>query len=133
MGIVVDTNVFLNAEHARGDLSLFFDNNERFYVAAVTISALLAGVALAENASDRIRCLTWSEAIIETLPVLPFGLEFARTYAEIYAHQLENSRRQSLSVHDLQIAATAITHDYAVLTNNTKDFEKIPGLCLLSP
>ncbi|WP_089727548.1 PIN domain-containing protein [Candidatus Thiosymbion oneisti] len=133
MGVVVDTNVFLNAEHARRDLSLFFDNNERFYMAAVTVSELLAGVALAKNASVRIRRLTWSEAIIETLPVLPFDLEVARAYAEIYAHQLRNSRRQSLSVHDLQIAATAITHDYAVLTNNTKDFEKIPGLCLLSP
>jgi len=112
---------------------LFFDESERFYMAAITVSELLAGVPLAKNASDRIRRLSWSEVIIKTLPVLPFDLEVARTYAEIYAHQLKNSRRQFLNVHDLQIAATAITHDYAVLTNNTKDFEKIPGLCLLSP
>ncbi len=30
--------------------------------------------------------------------------------------------------HDLQIAATALTLDYAVLTANLRDFSRVPGL-----
>ncbi|MES9898578.1 MAG: PIN domain-containing protein [Sedimenticola sp.] len=133
MGIVVDTNVFIDAENDRLDLASLLAGDDHYFLAAITVSELLTGVALAKNPADRIHRLTWSESIIETMPILSFDLDVARTYAEVYAHQLQHSRRQSLSVHDLQIAATAIVHDYAVLTSNAGDFKQVPGLRLLTP
>ncbi|MES9881360.1 MAG: PIN domain-containing protein [Sedimenticola sp.] len=133
MGIVVDTNVFIDAENGRLDLASLLAGDDHYFLAAITVSELLTGVALAKNPADRIHRLTWSESIIETMPILSFDLDVARTYAEMYAYQLKHSRRQSLSVHDLQIAATAIVHDYAVLTSNAGDFKQIPGLRLLTP
>ncbi|MES9904471.1 MAG: PIN domain-containing protein [Sedimenticola sp.] len=133
MGIVVDTNVFIDAENDRLDLASLLAGDDHYFLAAITVSELLTGVALAKNPADRIHRLTWSESIIETMPILSFDLEVARTYAEVYAYQLQHTRRQSLSVHDLQIAATAIVHDYVVLTSNANDFKQIPGLRLLTP
>lgn len=132
MGILVDTNVLIDAENARLALENLLDGQEQYFVAAVTASELLAGVALAKNPADRVHRLTWSESIIEAIPTLPFDLEVARVYAELYAHQLRHSGRQSINAHDLQIAATAITHGYAVLSRNAQDFENIPGLNLNS-
>ncbi|MES9881958.1 MAG: PIN domain-containing protein [Sedimenticola sp.] len=133
MGIVVDTNVFIDAENDRLDLASLLAGDDHYFLAAITVSELLTGVTLATNPADRIHRLTWSESIIETMPILSFDLDVARTYAEVYAYQLQHTRRQSLSVHDLQIAATAIVHDYAVLTSNAGDFKQIPGLRLLAP
>ncbi|MES9857913.1 MAG: PIN domain-containing protein [Sedimenticola sp.] len=134
MGIVVDTNVFIDAESDRLNLASLLAGDDHYFLAAITVSELLTGVTLATNPADRIHRLIWSESIIETMPILSFDLDVARTYAEVYAYQLQHtSRRQSLSVHDLQIAATAIVHDYAVLTSNAGDFKQIPGLRLLTP
>ena len=133
MGIVVDTNILIDAENDRLVLEKLLDDQEEYFLAAVTGSELLAGVALARNPADRVHRLTWSESIIETIPTLPFDLEVARVYAELYAYQLRYSGRRSVNVHDLQIAATAITYNYAVLSSNTQDFRNIPGLRLIPP
>ncbi len=133
MGIIVDTNVFLDTENARRELSPLLSSDEQYYLAAITASELLTGVALAKDPAQRVHRLTWSESIIDTIPCLAFDLEVARTYAEMYAYQLQISSRSAISVHDLQIAATAITHNFAVLSSNNKDFRHIPGLKLLSP
>jgi len=59
----------------------------------------------------------------------------ARTYAELYAHflKIQSRVKGTFNVHDLQISATAVTHGFTVLTNNVKDFEKVPGLKVLKP
>ncbi len=76
---------------------------------------------------------TNSERIISHFPVLNFNIEVARTYAELYAQCLVEKPRKKLAVHDLQIAATAITHGYRVLTSNSADFTNIEGLEIVTP
>jgi len=39
-------------------------------------------------------------------------------------------RGQIIGPYDLQIAAQAISNDLILVTNNTKEFERIPGLKL---
>lgn len=134
MGIVIDTNVFVDAKNKR----LQQDKLRAFqeapvYLAAVTAAELLAGVHLAEDTDTRVHRLSFVENILENVPVLKFDLEVARTYAELYADALRNVSRKNLNAHDLQIAATAICYDYPVLTTNTKDFSRIPGVRQLSP
>ncbi len=137
MGLVIDTNIFIDAKHDRiawDELTGMKDYGEA-YIAAVTVSELLAGVHVAKTANARITRSAFVEGILGTIPCLAFEEAVARTYADLYAHFLKiQSRVQgTFNVHDLQISATAITHGFAVLTNNVKDFEKVPGLKVVKP
>ncbi len=134
MGIIVDTNVFIDAENGRRELSkLFTSSDETCFIAALTVSELLTGVALARTPAIRLHRLTFSEKIIRYFPVLDFNTETARTYAELYAQCLVEQPRKKIASHDLQIAATAITHGYKVLTSNFSDFKNIEGLEIATP
>lgn len=134
MGIVVDTNVFIDAENARLNLTqLPLLQNEPVFIAAVTMSELLSGVRLAKTADEQIRRHTYVEKLLLHIPVLTFDSEVARIYAELYAHVLKQEKRSKINAHDLQIAATALANGYMLLTNNTKDYEHIPSLRVVSP
>jgi tRNA(fMet)-specific endonuclease VapC len=135
MGLVIDTNVFINAENNRFDLDTlaqYADYGEA-YIAAVTVSELLTGVHMAKTTAIRVKRSAFVEGVLNGVPVLDFTEEVARTYAELYAHFLKKRAKPSSTVHDLQIAATAITFGYAVLTSNVGDFKKIPGLITECP
>lgn len=135
MGLVVDTNVFIDAENDRivlDELSMFGKYKEAF-ISAITVAELLAGVHIAKSAEIRIRRSAFVETIISKIQVLDFTEEVARSYAELYAYFLKSKTRTSPGAHDLQIAATAITYGFAVLTSNAKDFAKVPGLIVEVP
>lgn len=65
-------------------------------------------------------------ALLETLQVLPLPLEAARRYAEIRA-QLQRVG-QPIGSNDLWIAAHALADDLTLVTNNEREFERVPGL-----
>lgn len=133
MGLVIDSNIFIDAEHQRlvwSELKIIQAYDEA-YIAAITASELLAGVHLAKTLDSRIKRSAFVEGILGVIPCLAFDEAVARTYAELYAHSLKSLKsrsRSTLNVHDLQISATAVTHGFAVLTNNVEDFKKVPGL-----
>ena len=135
MGIVIDTNVFIDAENGRFDLNSLeaLSDYGDAYIAAITISELLTGVILAKSTDIRIQRSAFAEGIIAKVPVLEFNEEVARCYGELYAHFLKPRAKASTNVHDLQIAATCIAHGYAVLTSNASDFKKVPGLKIVKP
>jgi len=135
MGLVIDTNVFIDAENGRFDLSKLasFSHYGDSFIAAVTVSELLVGVHLAKAADVRVRRSAFVEGIISKIPVLDFNEEVARAYAEIYSHFIKPRSKKEGNVHDLQIAATAIAYGYPVLTSNIADFKKIPGLQIECP
>ncbi len=135
MRIVIDTNVFIDAENGR--LSLHkLDTLSHYgdaYIAAITVSELLTGVHLAKSAGQRIQRSAFVEGIIARIPVLGFDEEVARCYGELYAHFLKSRTKASSNVHDLQIAATCIAHGFPILTSNAADFKKVPGLEIEPP
>ena len=135
MGLVIDTNIFIDAENSRFDLSRLesFSHYGDSYIAAITVSELLVGVHLARSVGSRVKRSAFAEAVIGNLPVLEFNEEVARTYAEVFADFVKPRSRKEGNVHDLQIAATAIAYGFPVLTSNRKDFKKIPGLRVESP
>ena len=135
MGLVIDTNVFIDAENGRLDLTSLdtFSDNGDVYIAAITVSELLTGVHLARTTEIRIRRSAFAEGIIAKLPVLEFNEEVARCYGELYAHFLRPRAKATTNVHDLQIAATCIAHGFAVLTSNVADYKKVPGLSIVQP
>ncbi len=135
MGLVIDTNVFIDVENGRVDLNSLdsFSDYGDAYIAAITVSELLTGVHLAKSANIRIQRSAFVEGIIAKIPVLEFNEEVARCYGDLYAHFLRPRAKASTNVHDLQIAATCIAHGYAVLTSNVADYKKVPGLEIVQP
>jgi predicted nucleic acid-binding protein len=135
MGLIIDTNVFIDIENGRIDTGIF----ERFlhygeaYISVVTVSELLAGVHLAKSADERIKRSAFVEGILSNIVALDFNEDVARTYAELYSYAISSKKNINKNAHDLQIAATAINNGYAVLTSNRRDFELIPGLMVESP
>lgn len=82
-----------------------------------------------ERARDealRARRQRFVEGVIETFPVLPFGLAEARVHARLWA--LLTSRGRLIGPHDLLVAATCLLSDHAVVTLNVKEFKRVPGL-----
>ena len=71
------------------------------------------------------------EGVFESILVLPVDLRVARTHALIRARLA--AAGEMVGSHDMLIAATAITHGYAVLTDNPRDFGRIPGLVIRQP
>lgn len=134
MGLIIDTNVFIDAENERLELGAIpVLQTEPVFIAAITVSELLAGVRLAKTPEEYMHRHAYVEGILNSIPVLDFDTEVARTYAELYAQALGQQRRSNLNVHDLQIAATALVQGYSILTTNVDDFKGIPGVRLLSP
>jgi tRNA(fMet)-specific endonuclease VapC len=65
-------------------------------------------------------------ALLETLQVLPLPLDAARRYAEIRA-ELQRMG-QPIGSNDLWIAAHALADDLTLVTNNEREFQRVPGL-----
>lgn len=134
MGLVIDTNGFIDAENGRVNLNdLDFSDYGDAFIAAITVSELLTGVHLAKTADSRIQRSAFVEGIIANIPVLAFNEEVARCYGELYAHFLKPRAKANANVHDLQIAATCIAYGCALLTSNAADYKKVPGLNIVQP
>lgn len=126
MGILIDTNIFILAEKNKFSLT----SNEAFsdlpvYMSAITASELLVGVHYAD-AKRRVRRSAFVEALLQSMPVLPFTLEIARVHAELFSYLTKKGK--SIGAHDLLIAATALAHDCRVFTANVREFKQVPGL-----
>lgn len=133
MGLILDSSALIAAE--RGGLrleSLLRDmGNRPVGIAAVTASELLHGCHRATDAGVRARRFAFVEAILNLIPVLPFGLMEARRHAELWAELA--ARGALIGAHDLLIGATALARGYALITLNQRDFARVPGLELLPP
>jgi tRNA(fMet)-specific endonuclease VapC len=65
-------------------------------------------------------------ALLETVQVLPLPLEAARRYAETRAELARTGR--PIGSNDLWIAAHALAEDLTLVTNNEREFRRVPGL-----
>lgn len=65
-------------------------------------------------------------ALLETLQVLSLPLEAARRYAQVRA-ELRRSG-QPIRSNDLWIAAHALAQGLTLVTNNEREFRRVPGL-----
>jgi tRNA(fMet)-specific endonuclease VapC len=129
LGLLIDTDVLVLAERARA--SLDFSQHAEYgdaYISVVTASELLVGVHRAQDEGIRSRRLAFVEGILSALTALPVDIETARIHAQLVARI---PRNETVGAHDALIGATALRHGHAVLTNNGKDFRKLPGLVVV--
>ncbi|HEX5982925.1 MAG TPA: PIN domain-containing protein [Solirubrobacterales bacterium] len=118
---VADTSVFIAQENGRelGELP------EKIAVSVITVAELELGVLRATDRDDRAARLSTLSRVQSTYPLLPVGPETASCFARIAA--AERSRGRRLRRHDTWIAATAMHHRAAVLTQDAdfSSFEEV--------
>ena len=129
MGLIVDSDVFIFTERSRAALDLSaYSAYEEFYISAITVTELMAGVHHATELSTVNRRVAFIEKVSTGFPCLAVDADVARTHALMVAAVPKN---QTVGAHDALIAATALHHGHAVLTRNGKDFRKFVGLEVL--
>jgi predicted nucleic acid-binding protein len=126
--LLVDTSVVVGFERRNESLEDFIHSlhGEEAALSSVTASELLVGVLRGAPESRRSRREAFIEYVLARLPVLPFDLAVARTHARLWTEL--TAAGDMIGRHDLMIAATAVTHGYAVLTGNVREFSRVPGL-----
>ena len=128
MALIVDSNVFIAIERQGRpwqDVLSIDPDGETVAIASITVSELLVGVYRADNALRRALRLAFVEDLVQGLEVVDFDIQAARIHAEVWAEL--SSSGLMIGPNDLIIAATALAHDYAVLTENVREFGRIPG------
>jgi tRNA(fMet)-specific endonuclease VapC len=91
-------------------------------ISAITAAELLFGSAL--NPSERNRQAV--ARALESLAVVPFDLAAAHAYGRIRA--MLRRRGTPIGSHDMLIAAHALSLDLPLVTNNVREFRRVPGL-----
>ncbi len=97
---------------------------EEQFTSAVVVGELFRGALRSPERDRHLRNI--EERVLPAVTVLPFDLPVARAYGEIHA-ALEKAGRP-LADADVQIGATALRHDLALVTGNVRHFSRIPGL-----
>jgi predicted nucleic acid-binding protein len=95
-------------------------DDKDLFLSAVTVGAIQAGIELtrAQDADKAAELEQWLEQLATTYNVLPMDGKCFRRWAKLM-------HRQSNTVYeDAMIAATALEHDLAVVTRNTRDFAR---------
>lgn len=122
---LLDTNIVIYVIKRRPleVLELFNANASRMAISVVTLAELLHG---AEKSAQPTSNLSVVEDFCSRLQVLSYTPKAAQHYGSIRA-SLEKIG-QPIGVNDLHIAAHARSEGLALVTNNIKEFEKVPAL-----
>ena len=95
-------------------------------ISAITASELYRGIRKSGSA----RNLAALEKFLAPLAVMDYDLAAARAYGELRA-ALER-KRVPIGPLDMQIAAHALALDLVLVSNNLREFKRVPGLKFLT-
>jgi tRNA(fMet)-specific endonuclease VapC len=96
---------------------------ERICISSITLGELHYG---AEKSARRTENLTAIEHFVARLEVLPFGAKAAAHYGQLRA-ELERAGTPC-GPHDMQIGGHARSEGLTAVTNNLREFARMPGL-----
>lgn len=124
---LLDTNIVIYVVKRRplAVLDIFNRHHGRMAVSAITVAELIHG---AEKSGFPARNLAVVEDFFSRLAVLPYTAEAAWHYGSIRA-TLEKDG-QPIGVNDLHIAGHARSLGLTLVSNNLREFERVPGLLL---
>ena len=129
MGLILDTNFIIVAEReAKRGITVTIDrffatrSKESFYITFTVAGELACG----QSASPK---RDW-ERLCRPYPILPWSNDVSWQYGEIY--RALAAKGQLIGANDMWIAATALVHDMGVVTHNVDDFQRVPGLTVVS-
>lgn len=97
---------------------------QRLHLSSVVFAELLTGVAKSgTGAASRRASLN---DLVDGLTPLPFDGDAAEVYARLRARM--ESKGQLIGPLDLLIAAQALSRDLVLVTDNLREFRRVPGL-----
>jgi tRNA(fMet)-specific endonuclease VapC len=126
MSYLLDTNIC--SAHIRRPAGLahrFVQHSGRLYVSTIVLGELYAGAYMSAGSP---KILAGIADLLNDTNLLPFDALCAEQFGKLRGIL----KRQGIGISpiDLQIAAVAIVHGLTFVTNNTADFQKVPGMTL---
>ena len=125
IGYLLDTNIAIYVIKRRPlpMLEVFNRHAGRMAISSITLAELIHGV---EKSSKPAHNLAAAEDFCSRLVVLPYGDKAAYHYGIIRA-QLEKAG-SPIGINDLHIAAHARSEGLVLVTNNLREFKRVPAL-----
>lgn len=126
MKYMLDTNIIIYAKNNRPELvlkKLRQFKPEDLCISAISVAELEYG---AENSSRPEINRAALYVLLSNISVLPFDSNSAYEYGKI-RHFLK-TRGEMIGSNDLLIAAHAKANNLTLVTNNTNEFDRVPGL-----
>jgi len=126
--LYLDTNTciyFLNGKYMSVREHLTSTSPSEIKIPAVVAAELLTGAFKSKQKNETVKKVN---VFLKAFKIQEFGIEEALAYAKIRA-SLEK-KGTVIGPNDLLIAATALSNGATLVTNNTKEFERVEGLML---
>lgn len=122
---MLDTNIaiYIIKRRPLELLDSFNKHSGQLCISSITLAELLHGVEKSARPEHNLRQV---EDFVSRLEVLPYAEKAAAHYGDIRT-QLERSG-QSIGVNDLHIAGHARSEALILVTNNQREFDRVPGL-----
>ena len=124
---LLDTNVVIYVLKHRPIkvLETFNKNTNRMAISSITLSELIYGAEKSVKIDKNLEAI---QDFISHLEVLPYDAKASQHYGQIKAG-LEK-KRKIIGENDIHIAAHAISQGLILVTNNLKEFKRVPNLAL---
>ncbi len=125
---MLDTNVCVDIMRERGDRAmerLSACEPEEVAVSVISYAELLHGAEKSAKPAHNHAMVT---QFLTPIIILPFSIQAANHYARIRAH-LERASN-IIGPMDLLIAAHALAEEATLVTNNEREFQRVPGLAV---
>jgi tRNA(fMet)-specific endonuclease VapC len=124
---LLDTNIVIYVLKKRplGVLKIFNANASRMAISSITLSELIYGAEKSANITKNLEAI---EDFVSHLEVLPYDARASQHYGQIKA-ALEK-KGKIIGENDIHIAAHAISQGLILVTNNLKEFKRVPNLAL---
>jgi len=122
---LLDTNIVIYVMKKRpiAVMGMFNQNSNRMAISAITFSELQHGAEKSARIQENLSAI---EEFTSLIDVLPYTAKASMHYGDIRA-VLEKAG-QTIGVNDLHIAAHARSEGLVLVTNNTHEFVRVPGL-----
>lgn len=124
MILLLDTTVLIDLLRARNDrralLAELAESGHTLATSAMNVGEVYAGMRMGEEEK--------TEGLLANLELISMTADIARRAGNLKAEWARKG--QTFSLPDMIVAATAIYHGAALMTDNQKDFRHIPELKL---
>ena len=122
---LLDTNIIIYVLKRRPKevLEVFNINASRMAISSITLSELLYGAEKSQNIDRNLEAI---EEFISHLDVLPYDAKASQHYGQIKA-ALEK-KGEIIGENDIHIAAHAISQGLILVSNNLREFKRVPNL-----
>ena len=127
MTYLLDTNIciyIINEQPAQVLQRLIQAGRDSLAISTATVAELAFGVAKSTRADSRAKL----ENFLSKFPILDWDQEAAWVYGNV--RKTLEAKGQRIGERDLLLACQALAMDATMVTNNTREFERVEGLKL---